>query len=135
MSANDDEDIAPYEGWTFATAEDGDLRMTEMNRLAVAHDARAVRQDLKVSLGSSKGEDPLDREFGLDVFRATRSIPHLKREIRRTILYDDKAHDRVVAVPNITVDLVGHRHAFVYIEAELDTGDLQTFGFTIGGVI
>lgn len=127
----EEEDLQPFEGWTFATDRDGDLRMTEMNRFAVAHDLRALRQVLLTALGTVETEDPIDPEFGFDVFDATISIPHLKREVRRTLLYDDKVHDRVVAVPVVNVTLMQDRHAHVHVEAEIDSGDLQSWDINI----
>lgn len=131
---DDDSELRPYEGWTLATESSGDLKINDRNQLAVTEDAHAVRQVLKTALATPKGEDPLDEDFGLDIFSATNSVPHLKREIRRTLLYDDQFHDRVDAVPTVDVQMVRNRHAAVYIEVELDTGQIETLRFTVGGV-
>lgn len=131
---DDESELRPFEGWTFATDERGDLKMTEMNRFAVVRDTHDLHQVLKTALATVEGEDPLDEEFGLDIFAATRSIPHLKREIRRTLLYDDEHHDRVESVPTVNVDMVRNRHARVYIEVELDTGDIEVLTLNVGGL-
>lgn len=130
----DEDELLPYEGWTFATDEDGDLRITEMNRLAVAYDAHAVRQCLLTAIASRKGEDPLDENFGLDIFAATESVPMLKQELARVLLYDSKDHDRVDSIDNLVVDTTGNRNATVNIEVTLDSGAIEVITFVIPGV-
>lgn len=130
----DEEDLQPFEGWTFATDEDGDLIMTNANRLATVTDARAVRQCLLVSIASIKGEDPLDEDFGIDLFVATRSIPHLQRELARAMVHDSKDHDRVASVNDIEVQMRGHRDANVEISVTLESGDIEVITIDIGGV-
>lgn len=131
----DEEDLAPYEGWTFATDERGDLVMTEANRLATVNDARAVRQCLLTAIASLQGEDPLDPEFGLDRFAATNSVPHLKRELSRVLLYDSKDHERVSSVDDVSVYISGHRNAEVEIEVTLERGQLEVLTLDVGGVL
>lgn len=130
----DPDDLAPFEGWTFATDERGDLRLTEMNQIAITHNGHAVRQALLTALGTVKGEDPLDEDFGLDVFEATRSIPHLRREIARTLLHDDKEHERVDQVDEVKVYRRGSRDAEVRVTASLDSGGIETLVLAVGGV-
>lgn len=130
----DPDELLPYEGWTFATAEDGDLRITEMNRLAVTHDAHATRQVLLTAIASRRGEDPLDEEFGIDVFNATTSTRALKRELARALIHDSKDHDRVETIREIDISIAGDRHANVHIEVELDTGAVEVLGFDLSGV-
>lgn len=129
----DEEDLLPYEGWTFATAEDGDLRITEMNRLAVTYDEHAVRQCLLTALASRRGEDPLDEEFGMDIFNATTSNIELRRELARTLIWDSKDHDRVENIKTIDIDTDGNRNAQVNITVELDTGTIEVLNFVLGG--
>lgn len=127
------DDSNPHEdAWTFALDSDGDLRFDHMNRIPVAVGPASVSQSLRVAMATVKGEDDLDPDFGLDVFRATRSVAFLRREIRRCLLYDDKDHDRVDAVLNVEVYRRPSRraevHATVLLEAEQ-----RTLTFTIGG--
>jgi radical SAM superfamily enzyme YgiQ (UPF0313 family) len=97
--------------WTFATTSTGDLRLGDDQRLETVSGDRATVQDLKVALDCYRrtpeqgveGDDPRDPAFGLNVFAATQSVQALKREIRRTLEYDDYRHDRVTAVRNIEV--------------------------------
>lgn len=131
----EEELLAPYEGWTFATAEDGDLRITEMNRLAVTRDEHAVRQCLLTALATVQGEDPIDPEFGLDVFAATRSIPFLKRELAETLQHDSKDHERVESVNEIEVYVGGNRNASVDIDVTLEDGLDEVITISIGGVL
>lgn len=117
--------------WTFATDEDGDLRFTSLNTLATTEAHHAIVQDLKVALATVQGEDPRDEQFGLDVFEATQSITHLKREIRRTLLYDDYRYERVEAVPEVEVYRAGHRRGEVTATIRLDTGAITTLSFSV----
>lgn len=58
-------------GKTLALTKDGDLRLSDVNKLEWVSGNRAVVQRLKVSLATIKGEDPFDEEHGLDVFSVT----------------------------------------------------------------
>jgi len=99
------------EPWTFATDSTGDLELDSNNRLRTVRGDQATVQDLKVALasyseseiGDTDGDDPRDPEFGLDVFAATRSMRALRREIPKTLEYDDYRHDRVTAIRNIRI--------------------------------
>ena len=120
----DVEDVPADERWTLALDTDGDLRFDDRSkRLLDTSGVHAVTQSFKVALASVKGEDPIDPEFGLDVFAATRSTAHLEREIRRTLDHDDYRHDRVESIDDVTIirDL-GSRRAHVDISLTLDTG-------------
>lgn len=128
MAAND----TVRDAWTFATDEEGDLRLTDANTLAVTEGPRAIHQDLRVALSTREGEDPLDPEFGLDAFSATTSYTHLKREIVRTIEHDDHRHDRVDAVTAIDVVKFEDRHAEVFVTADLEDDSTTEFSITIG---
>lgn len=99
--------------------------MTEMKRPAVVEGANSIKQTLKTALGTVKGDDPIDEEFGLDVFDATQSVPKLKREITRTLLHDDHKHARVDRVKKIEVVHLGSRRANVNIEVVLDEGPTE----------
>lgn len=129
----DEELLRPYEGWTFATAEDGDLRITEMNRLAVSRDEHAVRQCLLTAIATVKDEDPLDEEFGFDVFEATRSTPFAKREFARVLLHDSKDHDRVETIDYIEINTGPDRNADVRIGVTLDGGVEEVLTITLPG--
>lgn len=116
---------ADGEPWTFATTSNGDLSVDSNQRLETVTGERATVQDLKVALDCYKsnpdagvaGDDPRDPEFGLGVFKATRSIQSLKREIRKALEYDDYRHDRVTAVRDIDVIREGGRE--MRVEATL----------------
>ena len=97
--AHTDEDGEP---WTFATTRTGDLNITEQNTIQTVHGhEQTTLQDLKVALSTYKGEDPRDREFGLHVFETFESLTALKREIRKTLEYDDYRHERVTSIRRI----------------------------------
>lgn len=129
----DEELLRPYEGWTLATAEDGDLRITEMNRLAVSRDEHAVRQCLLAAIASVKGEDPLDDEFGFDIFEATRSTVFAKREFARVLLHDSKNHDRIETIDHIEINTDSNRNATVRIAVTLDSGVEEVLTITLPG--
>lgn len=112
--------------WTFALTRDGDIRYDEreQNVVTIARE-RAVRQDLLVALGTYKGEDPLDPDFGLDVFEAVRTTPNLEDEITRTLMYDDYRHDRVESVIDVSLQRSAHgsrENADVDIVVKLRSG-------------
>lgn len=127
----DEDELLPYEGWTFATDENGDLRITEMKQLAIAYDEHAVRQALLTAIATRRGEDPLDEEFGLDIFEATKSVRSLKYELARTLLYDSKDHDRVESLLEVDVNIGGDRDAEVQLEVELNTGATEVLVFNL----
>lgn len=123
--ATDRELPAHLDTWTFALTEDGDIRWdTAANRPVTLRGLKAVKQDLLVALDSYEGEDPLDDEFGLDVFAAVRDTPHLQHEVTKTLEHDDYRHNRVEAVTNVGVQYKppGSRNAVVHIDARLDDG-------------
>lgn len=136
MTTNPDVDIdVDFENtWTFATDSDGDILFNELNTVPTVEGDRAIVQDLKVALATIKEEDPLDEAFGLDVFTATRSVPFLKREIRRTLLHDDKLHDRVESVPEVDVYRLQNRRARVEVLVRLDTDEEMTLSMAFGGI-
>lgn len=117
------------EPWTFATTSTGDLALDSNKRFETVSGDRATVQDLKVALDCYKrnreqgveGDDPRDPEFGLDVFAATRSVQALKREIRKTLEYDDYRHDRVTAVRNLDVTRRSGRDMAVEVTISLAT--------------
>lgn len=99
------------EPWTFALDATGDIQWSDANAPRVVRGVeRTTAQALKVALATysegefTDGEDPRDPEFGLDVFAATKSMQSLKREIRRTLEYDDYRHDRVTHVRDISIN-------------------------------
>lgn len=95
---------AEADPWTYALESDGDIRWDsrEQSVRTIAGD-NATRQDLKVALATYKGTDPRDPDFGLNVFGTLESITALKREIRRTLEYDDYRHNRVTSVRSVRV--------------------------------
>lgn len=137
-SQSDDGDGVPprLDHWTFGLTSDGDIRWDyERHHPALVSGLTQVKQDLLVALDTYEGEDPMDEEFGLDVFRAVRSTPHLRDEVRKTIEYDDYRHTRVKAVTDLRVehDPPGSRNATVYITAELEDGEPLEFIFNLFG--
>lgn len=128
LASIDPEDIPPHLRWTLALDEDGDLRFNETtNRLMSVAGTAAVEQSLEVALATVEGEDPMDEEFGLDIFAATKSEAHLEREIRRALIYDDKDHDRVKAVESVDIiKTPGERDAHIVVTVRVDTGDVRT---------
>lgn len=120
------------DNWTFALDRDGDLRLDEMNTVPVAVGTPAVSQSLRVALATVMGEDPLDPEFGVDVFKATRNVAFLRREVRRCLLHDDKAHSRVDAVTRVDVFQKPNRRADVRVDVLLEDAE-RTLRFGIGG--
>lgn len=94
---------AEGEPWTFAVDSAGDLVLTDNQTVRIASGEQATVQDLKVALATYRGTDPRDPEFGLNVFNAIGSNQALKREVRKTLEYDDYRHNRVSAVREIEV--------------------------------
>lgn len=119
------------EPWTFATDQTGDIQWTSQNRPAIVRGDRATVQDLKVALAThsqsrahgTDGEDPRDPDFGLDVFAAVRSMTALKREIRRTLEYDDYRHNRVSAIRDLTITRVAGTKQNVQVTVVLSLAD------------
>lgn len=97
---------ADEDPWTFAVDDQGDLLMTSGHTIRTVEGIEATLQDLKVALATYKGTDPRDEDFGLDVFETFDSLYALRREVRRTLEYDDYRHDRVTSIQNI--ELFGH---------------------------
>lgn len=128
------EDIRPHERWTLSLDQHGDLMFNDTTKqFSTLSGEDAVKQSLNVSLGCVKGEDPLDPEFGMDIFRATRSFRHIEREIRRAIMHDDKDHSRVEAVTSVDITRLGRRRqARVNVEVKLDTGEVETLAINVG---
>lgn len=133
----DYDEIGPHQRYTFALDEDGDLMFNKFkNTFQTVEKEDAVKQSLKVALGTAKGEDPLDEEFGLDRFKATRGYRQLEREVRRVLNYDDFDHSRVRHVENVTVQRVGRsRKAHVRADVRLDTGVIEQLELDIGVAI
>lgn len=117
--------------WTLATDADGDLRYNEQNRLTTTAGQTAVEQDLRVAIATAEGEDPMDDAFGLDIFTATNSVAHLRREIRRTLEHDDYRHDRIDAVTEVDVYRLEERTGYVRATVELDTGQPTVLTFNL----
>lgn len=118
-------DTAEGTPWTFALDNGGDIRMTENNTAALVGGDLATVQDLKVALETYsrnlrqniRGEDPRDPDFGLDVFDAVGSNQALKREVRRTLEYDDYRHNRVSSIRDI--DIIRHGSRDVTVECTI----------------
>lgn len=130
--AHDTQD--PLDTWTLAIDSDGDIRWNNQTNAPVRVEGlTAIKQDLLVALDSYEGEDPLDDEFGLDVFSAVRNTTNLKHEVTETIKYDDYRHSRIESVTNVTVErrAPGSREATVYVEARLDDNQPLTFTFNL----
>lgn len=107
------------EPWSFALDSDGDIRLTENNTAKLIRGNQATVQALKVALATYRGDDPRDDDFGLDVFSAVRSNTALKREIRKTLEYDDYRHSRVTSVRDIEVEVLGGREVNVHATISL----------------
>ena len=124
-NTNDPKEITQWrDTWTFATTSDGDLRIDDQGRFATVSGKQAVAQDLKVAIDTYLEEDPLDQEFGLDVFEAVRSNAKLRNELARVLRYDDHRHSRIDSVLDITINQVpGQREgATVRIIVALEHG-------------
>lgn len=130
----DYEDVPEHERWTYALDSDGDILWDDVtNTFRTAHGTNAAEQSLLVACGTVKTDDPIDDEFGIDIFRATKSNRHLEREIRRTLNHDDHRHDRVERIDNVDIVMVGPgRHARVFVTLTLDTGDQTELDFAMG---
>lgn len=127
-------DIKPHQRWTLALDKDGDLMFSEEIQSFRTVDAeKAVKQSLNVALGTVQGEDPLDEDFGLNIFKATGSFTQLEREIRRTLIYDDYQHNRVDHVDRVNITQLGkERRAHVEVEVTLQTGEIDVLEIDLG---
>ena len=85
--------------WTLGTTHDGDLARDAMNRPVIVRGTKAVHQDLSVAVKTDEGEDPIDPEFGSNMFQMQKSLTEAEREFRDTLLHDP----RVASVPNIDI--------------------------------
>jgi hypothetical protein len=87
---------------TLGLEGDGDIYRDEQEKSVFFDGPRGVRQELKVTLSTVKGEQPFARDFGLDVFKAaggSRSV--VEREIRLALRDDD----RVQSIDEVSIDL------------------------------
>lgn len=127
------EDFSGGQRWTLALDSDGDLRFNDkVQGLITVSGTEAAKQSFKVALLTPKGEDDMDPEFGLDVFRATNSWLELERQIRKTLNYDDYRHDRVKSIDEVEIERRRRsRHAYVWVELTLETGDIEHIEFDI----
>lgn len=113
-------------GKTFGLTPDGDLVFSEQNRFEWVEGKQAVSQDIRVTITTIEGEDPIDTDHGLDVFTVTGgSEANLRRELRETILEDD----RVSTVDSISLEETGSRAYEAVINVTL-TED-ETVSFTV----
>ena len=95
---------------TLALTETGDIKLDERNRVVTLDGRDSVVQELKVRLATSAGEDPFDRELGIQTFDIVGlSDEILEREVRFTLTADD----RVRSVEDVTIttpdDATKHR--------------------------
>lgn len=108
---------------TLALQSDGDIRINEQNTFDVVRGNVAIRQRLKVTIATIRGEDPFDERHGMDVLAATGSgTTRLKMEIVRA-LEEDKD---VSSVTNMNVEETGNRQYHVRVEVKLTDGSVET---------
>jgi phage baseplate assembly protein W len=87
---------------TLGLEGDGDIYRDGQEKAVFYDGPRGVRQELKITLSTVKGEQPFAPDFGLDVFEAVGGTAAvLKREIRLA-LQDD---DRIQSIDSIEVDI------------------------------
>lgn len=109
---------------TLAVEADGDIHEDEQGKYVWYDGIRGVKQELKVTLDTVRGEQPFAEDFGLDVFEvAGAPSTVLRREIILTLEEDD----RVKQVQSVEIDgNPSERTADVTVNVQLVEGETIT---------